>query len=324
MKYITIKMKKKSKIKYFVYLFVISLIFVLRGGVYADISVEDLKNDYANEQSQFIEVNEMQVHYRDEGDGFPIVLVHGTAASLHTWDAWTHELKKTNRVIRMDLPAFGITGPNKNADYSLEAYTTFLHSFLEKLQLKKFHIAGNSLGGNIAWNYTADYPENVEKLILVDASGLPTNKQPPAIFKMAKTPLLKTLFLYVTPKILIKKNIEEVYADDSKITDALVDRYHKMTLRIGNRKAFIDRAKTDFGLDSIVNINKLKSIQTPTLLIWGAQDLWIPLGNGIRMDRILVNSKLEVLENSGHVPMEENPNESLKILKNFLFKKELN
>lgn len=324
MKYITIKMKKKSKIKYFVYLFVISLIFVIRGGVYADISVEDLKNDYANEQSQFIEVNEMQVHYRDEGDGFPIVLVHGTAASLHTWDAWTHELKKTNRVIRMDLPAFGITGPNKNADYSLEAYTTFLHSFLEKLQLKKFHIAGNSLGGNIAWNYTADYPENVEKLILVDASGLPTNKQPPAIFKMAKTPLLKTLFLYVTPKILIKKNIEEVYADDSKITDALVDRYHKMALRVGNRKAFIDRAKTDFGLDSIVNINKLKSIQTPTLLIWGAQDLWIPLGNGIRMDRILVNSKLEVLENSGHVPMEENPNESLKILKNFLFKKELN
>lgn len=324
MKYITIKMKKKSKIKYFVYLFVISLIFVLRGGVYADISVEDLKNDYANEQSQFIEVNEMQVHYRDEGDGFPIVLVHGTAASLHTWDAWTHELKKTNRVIRMDLPAFGITGPNKNADYSLEAYTTFLHSFLEKLQLKKFHIAGNSLGGNIAWNYTADYPENVEKLILVDASGLPTNKQPPAIFKMAKTPLLKTLFLYMTPKILIKKNIEEVYADDSKITDALVDRYHKMALRVGNRKAFIDRAKTDFGLDSIVNINKLKSIQTPTLLIWGAQDLWIPLGNGIRMDRILVNSKLEVLENSGHVPMEENPNESLKILKNFLFKKELN
>lgn len=324
MKYITIKMKKKSKIKYFVYLFVISLIFVLRGGVYADISVEDLKNDYANEQSQFIEVNEMQVHYRDEGDGFPIVLVHGTAASLHTWDAWTHELKKTNRVIRMDLPAFGITGPNKNADYSLEAYTTFLHSFLEKLQLKKFHIAGNSLGGNIAWNYTADYPENVEKLILVDASGLPTNKQPPAIFKMAKTPLLKTLFLYVTPKILIKKNIEEVYADDSKITDELVDRYHKMALRVGNRKAFIDRAKTDFGLDSIVNINKLKSIQTPTLLIWGAQDLWIPLGNGIRMDRILVNSKLEVLENSGHVPMEENPNESLKILKNFLFKKELN
>ena len=201
----------------------------------------------------------MQVHYRDEGKGFPIVLVHGTAASLHTWDAWTHELKKTNRVIRMDLPAFGITGPNKDADYSIEAYTTFLHSFLEKLQLKKFHIAGNSLGGNIAWNYTADYPENVEKLILVDASGLPTNKEQPAIFKMAKTPVLSSLFLYVTPKFLIKKNIDEVYADNSKVTDELVTRYHKMALRVGNRKAFVDRAKTDFRLDAAANINKLKS-----------------------------------------------------------------
>ncbi len=315
-------MKKKSK--YFIYSLIILLIFVIGNGVYADISVKDLKNEFANEHSQFIEIDEMNVHYRDEGEGFPIVLIHGTAASLHTWDDWTDELKRTNRVIRMDLPAFGITGPNKNADYSLQAYTDFLNSFIEKLKLKKFHLAGNSLGGNIAWNYAADYPQKIEKLILVDASGLPTNKQPPSIFKMAKTPLLKTLFLYVTPKILIKKNIKEVYADDSKITDELVDRYHKMALRVGNRKAFIDRAKTDFGLDSTVNINKLKTIMTPTLLIWGALDLWIPLDNGIRMDRILVNSSLKVLENSGHVPMEENPEESLKLMTDFLLEKELN
>ena len=315
-------MKKKSK--YFIYSLIILLIFVIGNGVYADISVKDLKNEFANEHSQFIEIDEMNVHYRDEGEGFPIVLIHGTAASLHTWDDWTDELKRTNRVIRMDLPAFGITGSNKNADYSLQAYTDFLNSFIEKLKLKKIHLAGNSLAGNIAWNYAADYPQKVEKLILVDASGLPTNKQPPSIFKMAKTPLLKTLFLYVTPKMLIKKNIKEVYADDSKITDELVDRYHKMALRVGNRKAFIDRAKTDFGLDSTVNINKLKTIMTPTLLIWGALDLWIPLDNGIRMDRILVNSSLKVLENSGHVPMEENPEESLKLMTDFLLEKELN
>ena len=86
----------------------------------------------------------------------------------------------------------------------------------------------------------------------------------------------------------------------------------------------MDRAKTDFGLDSTVNINKLKTIMTPTLLIWGALDLWIPLDNGIRMDRILVNSSLKVLENSGHVPMEENPEESLKLMTDFLLEKELN
>jgi len=314
----------QKKIKYFIYSFIILLIFAIGNSIYADISVEDLKKEYTNEHSQFIEVDEMNVHYRDEGEGFPIVLIHGTAASLHTWDAWTDELKKTNRVIRMDLPAFGITGPNKNADYSIGAYTTFLHSLLEKLKLEKFHIAGNSLGGNIAWNYTADYPNKVEKLILVDASGLPTNKSQPAIFKMAKTPILNSLFLYITPRFLIKKNIEEVYEDDSKITDELINRYHKMALRVGNRKAFIDRAKTDFKLDTQVNLEKLKSIQTPTLLIWGAKDLWIPLANGIRMNEILVNSKLEVLENSGHVPMEENPIESLKLMNEFLFTSEIN
>ena len=312
-------MKKKSKQKYFLYALIILLIVLIKGAIYSDISVEELKKEYANEHSKFIEINEMQVHFRDEGEGLPIVLVHGTASSLHTWDAWTNELKKTNRVIRMDLPAFGITGPNKNADYSIESYTTFLHSFVEKLNLEKFHLAGNSLGGNIAWNYAAEHPAKVEKLILVDASGLPTNKEPPAIFKMAKTPVLRSLFLYVTPKMLITKNIKEVYADDDKVTDELVTRYHKMALRAGNRQAFIDRAKTDFKLDAKINTDRLKSIQTPTLLIWGAKDLWIPLDNGKRMNRILVNSKLEVLENSGHVPMEENPKESLELLKNFLF-----
>ena len=312
-------MKKKSKQKYFLYALIILLIVLIKGAIYSDISVEELKKEYANEHSKFIEINEMQVHFRDEGEGFPVVLVHGTASSLHTWDAWTNELKKTNRVIRMDLPAFGITGPNKNADYSIESYTTFLHSFVEKLNLEKFHLAGNSLGGNIAWNYAAEHPAKVEKLILVDASGLPTNKEPPAIFKMAKTPVLRSLFLYVTPKMLITKNIKEVYADDDKVTDELVTRYHKMALRAGNRQAFIDRAKTDFKLDAKINTDRLKSIQTPTLLIWGAKDLWIPLDNGKRMNRILVNSKLEVLENSGHVPMEENPKESLELLKNFLF-----
>ena len=314
----------QKKLKYFIYSLIILLTLAIGSGIYSDIPVEDLKNEYANEHSQFIEVDEMNVHYRDEGEGFPIVLIHGTAASLHTWDAWTDELKKTNRVIRMDLPAFGITGPNKNADYSLKAYTNFIHTFLFKLGLERFHIVGNSLGGNIAWNYAADHPDMVEKLILVDASGLPTNKQPPAIFKMAKTPVLSSLFLYVTPKFLIKKNIEEVYEDDSKITEDLITRYHKMALRAGNRKAFIDRAKTDFKLDASVNLDKLKSIQTPTLLIWGAKDNWIPLDNGKRMDSIMVNSQLKVLENSGHVPMEENPIESLKLMNEFLFTSEIN
>jgi len=311
-------MKNNKKIKYAIYGFLFFVILIMSSIIYLDIPVENLKKEYANEQSKFMDVNELEVHYREEGKGFPIVLIHGTASSLHTWNAWAKELKKTNRVIRLDLPAFGITGPNKDADYSIKGYTTFLHTFLEKLQLEKFHLSGSSLGGNIAWNYAIEHPTKVEKLILVAASGLPTYKPKPSIFKLAKIPVLRSLFLYVTPKILILKNLKEVYADDTKISDELVTRYHNMVLRVGNRQAFVDRAKADFKLDVKKNTNKLKRIQIPTLLIWGALDRWIPLDNGKRMDFLIPNSKLVVIPNSGHVPMEEHPKESLKILKSFL------
>lgn len=308
----------RSITKYSLYLFFLVLILFIKSIVYVDIPVQELKKEFTNQHSSFLPIQGMQVHYRDEGLGVPIVLIHGTGSSLHTWDDWTQKLKKTNRVIRMDLPAFGLTGPNLTRDYSIPSYTNFLHQFLEKLDLEKFYLAGNSLGGNIAWNYAADHPEKVEKLILVDASGLPTNKPQPAIFKMAKTPVLSSLLLYITPKFFIKKNMKEVYADDTKVTDELISRYHKMTLRKGNRQAFVDRAKIDFKPTDESNYSKLKSIKTPTLLIWGAKDNWIPLDNGKRMDSVLPNSKLVVLENSGHVPMEENPEESIAILRFFL------
>ena len=311
-------MKKRSKRTYVFYAIVIVLILLIKGAVYSDISVDDLKAKYANQFSKFMEVDGMQVHYRDEGNGAPIVLIHGTASSLHTWDDWTKELIKTNRVIRMDLPAFGLTGANANGDYSISNYTQFLHQFITKINVDTFYLAGNSLGGNIAWDFTAKYPEKVKKLVLIDASGLPINKPQPWIFKMAKTPIVNSLFLYLTPRAVIKDNMQQVYEDDSKITDELITRYHEMALREGNRQAFIDRAKTDFTLGEKAGIEKLKSIQTETLLLWGANDDWIPLDNGKRMDSLLPNSKLMVLENSGHVPMEENPIESLLILKDFL------
>jgi pimeloyl-ACP methyl ester carboxylesterase len=312
-------MKKVKKNR--IYLFtLIVFVWVIGGGVYSDISVENLKQEYANEQSKFIEIDGMEVHYRDEGSGMPILLIHGTAASLHTWDDWTSELTKTHRVIRMDLPAFGLTGPNQSRDYSIKSYTSFINNFITEVKIDSFHLAGNSLGGNIAWNYALEHPKKVQKLVLVDASGLPTGKAKPWIFKMANIPVLNTGFLYYTPKFLIQKNIKEVYADDSKITAELLTRYHKMALREGNRQAFVDRAKLDFKQDSLTTIGQLKSLQNPTLIIWGEQDEWIPLACGKAMNENIPNSTLEVLKNSGHVPMEENPKESLELIQSF-FKK---
>ena len=314
-------MRKNNKRKYALYGFVFFLVLAIKSVVYSDIPVEILKEKYANEFSKFVEIDGMQIHYRVEGKGIPIVLIHGTGASLHTWDDWTLKLKENYQVIRMDLPAFGLTGPNKSGDYSIKQYTQFLEEFVVKMKLDSMFLAGNSLGGNIAWNYASKNPEKVQKLILVDASGLPTNKPQPWIFKMAKTPVLSKLFLYITPRNIIEDNLKQVYEDDTKISDALITRFHDMALREGNRKAFVDRAKIDFTTSEASKKEQLQNIQTPTLLIWGAKDTWIPLDNGKRMDALLPNSKLVVLQNSGHVPMEENPKESFKVLNDFLHQK---
>ena len=100
----------------------------------------------------------MQVHLRDEGphdDPAPIVLLHGTSASLHTWQGWAVALRDQRRVIRFDLPGFGLTGPNRQNDYSIAADVLFVRAVMDKLGVQRFVLAGNSLGGQIAWSAAA-------------------------------------------------------------------------------------------------------------------------------------------------------------------------
>jgi pimeloyl-ACP methyl ester carboxylesterase len=292
----------------------VALLVLISRLVYWDIPVEELESDYANEQSEFMELNGLSVHYRDEGEGMPVVLVHGTAASLHTWDDWTNTLKEHYRVIRMDIPAFGLTGPDPKGDYSIDGYVGFLAQFLDQLHIDSMYLAGNSLGGNIAWNFASEHPDKVKKLVLLDAAGYPSDEPDPWIFGLARTPVLNLIVSYLTPRFIIKNNLEQVYFDDSKITDSLVTRYHRMSLRAGNRQAFIDRAKTPF----VDHTAKLEQLDMPTLILWGDHDTWIPLEDGQKFAWDIEHSELLVLENTGHVPMEESPEESVGPMIDFL------
>lgn len=294
--------------------FFIVLLLLIYAMSYSDIPVHVLEDKYANAHSQFIEINGQNVHYRIEGQGPNLLLLHGTAASLHTWDGWTESLKKEFRVIRLDLPAFGLTGPSPEGDYSINAYTEFLKEFSKVLDLEQFSIAGNSLGGGIAWAYAAKYPDQVEKLILINSSGIPVQGSDPAVFKLARNPILGKLMEFVTPKSFIKKNMKEVYFDDKKVTDSLISRYHEMALRTGNRKAFRQRAE-------VVNpdiTDQLSNISAPTLILWGEQDEWIPVENAYIFQRKIPMAQIAILQNLGHVPMEEDPKTTSSLAKEFL------
>jgi pimeloyl-ACP methyl ester carboxylesterase len=222
----------------------------------------------------------------------------------------------------MDLPAYGLTGPNKTGDYSQEYYAQFMYHFLEKLDVKKCILGGNSLGGAIAWRYALNYPTEVSKLILIDAAGYPMeSKSVPMAFQLAGIPVLKNLFQYVTPRFIVQKSIENVYADKTKVEPDLVDRYFNLALRAGNRQAFIERMSTFKTLLNDSTYLQIKNIKTPTLILWGDKDLLIPLTVAENFHADLPNDTLVVLKNLGHTPMEENPKQSLQVLINFLGKK---
>lgn len=284
-----------------------------------DIPVEELKKQYSDINSRFIEIQGMAVHYKDEGSGIPLVLLHGTASSLHTWEGWSEELQGNFRVIRLDLPAFGLTGPNPDGVYTIDFYTRFLKQFLDTLQVSHCYMAGNSLGGGIAWSFVAEYPEYVNKLILLDASGYPVESSP-LIFKLAKVPVVSDLMRYVTPEFIIKNNVEAVYFDDDKVTNELVERYYALTLREGNRQAFIDRARST---DGNYKVEEISEIDIPVLIMWGKHDQWIPLEDAYRFEKAITKSYLKVYENAGHVPMEEIPQQTAEDARSFLVNPDL-
>ena len=285
-----------------------------------DRTVDSLKARWAQPPSQFIEVAGMQVHLRDEGprdDPVPIVLLHGTSASLHTWDGWSQTLSKTRRVIRFDLPAFGLTGPNPQNDYTLKSYVNFVTAVMDKLGVQRFVLGGNSLGGQIAWETAHALPARVERLILVDSGGYAfVPKSLPVGFQIARMPVLRNLMAYTLPRGIVQNSIENVYGDPSLVQPALIDRYYDLTLRAGNRNALGYRLDQGYVSDEA----KIKSLKLPTLILWGAKDRLIPPESGQNFARDIAGSKLVMFEALGHVPHEENAQMTLVEVQKFLQK----
>ena len=315
-------MKKTLKyVGYTTALLVVGIIGILLLNYAPDKSLETLKVDWTYSNSQFITIDNLPVHYRINGTGTPLVLIHGTGASLHTWEKWTATLDDHFKVIALDMPAFGLTGPNSTGNYSLEYYAQFLDQFLTTIGVDSCHIGGNSLGGAIAWRYTAMYPEKVKKLILLDAGGYPPankNDKPPFAFQLAKSPIWSKVLLTITPKSLFESSMKEVYHNDDLVTDQLINRYYELYLREGNRQAFIDRVNNLEYTDP----SHIKTITAPTLIQWGKTDEWVPLANAYKFQKDIVGSKLIVYDNAGHLPMEEIPAQSVADAKAFLLDSE--
>ncbi|HMO32705.1 MAG TPA: alpha/beta hydrolase [Lacibacter sp.] len=295
---------KKTLSVLFILAALLALLFLLLRT--PDLPLDELKQRYTNASSQFMPIAGMEVHYRDEGprtDSLPILLLHGTASSLHTWDSLVALLPQ-KRCIRLDLPGYGLTGPHPQGDYRSSTYSLVFDTLLQRLGVEQCIVAGNSLGGFLTWTYALDRPQ-VKGIVLVDPGGFTNAAAPSNIgFVLAKTPGVNRLVKYITPRSLFRKSLEQSYGNPQRVTDELVQRHYELTLRPGNRQAILDRFSKGF---EVADTNRLRELSIPALVLWGDRDRIIPPSHARLFTGYLPQATLVVYPGLGHVPMEEKP-----------------
>lgn len=319
-------MKKALKIVLIFFGVVFLIFFGILLALYSpEKKVEKLEKKYFTSTSQYLDLADARYHLNDQGLGDAIFLLHGSFSSLHTWEAWEATLSQSYRTISLDLPGHGLTGPVANGDYSTDRMAKDIIEISEKLGIQRFHIVGNSMGGMVAGKVAELASDKVQSLGLVNAAGFqraPATSadtataspasSPNLIFSILRSPFWSKVVTRFTPKFLFRTAMKQVYHDDEKITEELVQRYYDLLLREGNRLATIQRmgqmrSKVDWA-----------NIQSPTLILWGRHDTWIPWHHGEGLNKLIPNSTLKIYEDAGHVPMEEIPEECVKDYLEFL------
>jgi pimeloyl-ACP methyl ester carboxylesterase len=281
-----------------------------------DKSKAELEKTYGSPQTAYVSALGVQLHYQDTGpskNATPILFLHGFGASLQTWDAWAQALSEDHRVISVDLPGFGLTGEDPSGIYTDQRSVEVLEAFLKRLQIPKVVLVGNSMGGKLAWQFAARYPNQVSKLVLISPDGYASPGM--EYGKKPEIPAIAELYRYFFSKEFLAMNLEPAYANPNTLNDALVNRYYDLMLAPGVRGAILARMQQTVLQDPVPS---LASIQVPTLLIWGEKDAFIPISNSNEYLKVMPNAKRVSLPNIGHLPQEEQPSIGLQVLKEFL------
>ena len=260
-------------------------------------------------------VDGVRLRLRDTGprDAPAVILLHGFGASLDTWEPWAQALSARYRVVRFDLPGFGLTGPDPAGDYTDAREMKILIDLMDQLSLARASLVGNSLGGRIAWSFAALHPERVARLVLVSPDGFASPGF--AYDRAPETPFVMQALPYIAPRGLLKSNLSVAYGRPEALSETTLTRYRDLMLAPGVRAAMLARMGQTILRDPAPTLAR---IQTPTLLLWGEKDGMIPIGNAADYLRLLPHATLVRLPNLGHLPFEEDPANSLPPVERFL------
>lgn len=285
-----------------------------------DIDKETLEEEYFLENSHYLEVTikdldnqdiSTTIHYQDMGNSLDevVLLIHGTFSSSHTFIPWAEELIKNDyRVIMIDLPYFGLSDGFSDLVTSYRRHAEVIKVLIDELSISSFHISGNSLGGGVAWYYTSEYENMIKTLTLIDAVYPDGQRQDSRLFGLVENfNFLIPLFSLYTPKFLMESILSSAYGDPDHISEETLTRYYEL-LRKEDTRQNILKLKEESEPD-ISYIDRLNSITTPTYVMWGELDEWIPIETAYQFQETmdLDQDHLFIYPELGHVPMEENP-----------------
>jgi pimeloyl-ACP methyl ester carboxylesterase len=273
-----------------------------------------LEAKYARAPSRFLGVAGLRLHVRISGpESAPaVIMLHGLGASLHTWEPWAQGLAGY-RVIRFDLPGFGLTGPDPTGDYSDARSVAVITALMDSLGIARASLIGHSMGGRIAWQFAAAHSDRTEKLVLVSPDGFAS---PGFEYGAApRVPAVASIMRYVLPKSIVRMNLLPGYANPNFVTDELLTRYYDLLRAPGVRGALLERTRQTILSDPVPILQRVRA---PSLLLWGTQDAMIPFANSADYLRALPDSTLAALPGVGHLPQEEAPEVSLQRVEAFL------
>lgn len=269
---------------------------------YRDIPALELEDKYANEHSKFVTIDGARIHYRDEGTGPVLVLIHAQFASLLGWQPWVDGLKDSYRVIRFDLTSHGLTGPDPTGDYSMKRTMYLAEQLFDTLHLDRFSLGGTSVGGTVAMRYSASHPERVEKLILLSPGALEGRAQ--VKNRSGQLGMLKILE-YILPRAIPEALLKMGFGDPDNVPPELVDRWYDLWRLEGQRAAEIARLGQYIpgDIEAVV-----RAIVAPTLLLWGEQNHQAHVEQAPVFEQLLENAesvKLIIYPGVGHMAVQE-------------------
>tara|TARA_B100000886_G_scaffold95270_1_gene63093 strand:- start:199 stop:924 length:726 start_codon:yes stop_codon:yes gene_type:complete len=230
------------------------------------------------------------------------------------------------RVVSLDLPAHGLTGPVNSNNYSFDGFIRVINEVLEIKKINQFFLAGHSMGGRVVWNYTIDYPEKVSGLIIIGSLFLANEKEyrefqsdnkPPIVFKLFEIPFFRMLLGYITPRIMVSQVAKQMVYDQTIMTDELIDQFHDIILLEGSREAMgYVIVNTDKNI--VADPKLLQEINVPTTILHGEEDNVIDVRYNKHFLENIPDINLISYSKVGHMPPMEIPEVLANDIKKFI------